>query len=243
MTTSFQLPQVQDLEVFVGSATTVSIALGFNVSGVSLAASAGSISLPISITNAAAGEISILISSAAATALYFEKSWRLVMFSTSTEDPPSAQKTLRWGRVVVVTPQTISASSPLYHAVEMAAADEFTFQVNLGVNLAGKQLAANLFSTAGGLDAPQLPLGLPVTVISSSSGLINVTIDEHRSSALYGSGGSWVLSDVTAGAVLRAGPVKAYTEATASASPVPPAGVPPESPPSPTPPQLGSIFL
>lgn len=248
MTTSSQLPVVQNLDLLLGSASTIPIALGMDLTQSSLQANAyrddggmvqdddgsidGTITFPLSITNAWTGNVVLSVSSRQAYLLSGGASWHLRAIGVSAEDPPELVRTLRWGRVSVTSPAGLPSSSPLYHAVEMVSGDEFTFQVNLGTSVGAP--AATLMRADGGSEA------LPLSVVSP--GIIKVTIDENLSDWIGRSQGfSWVLADSQSGAALRAGPVVAYTRRSIAGQSAAPIGETPSVPAAPT--QIGSVFL
>lgn len=250
MTTSLQLPVVRDIELMYGSGAVVPIDLGLDLSvfgtyGSDYYLAAGhegpGFPFQVSILSASAGRVALGVDPYAVTPEITGSPWRLFLVGESAEDPPTLLRTLAWGRVTLVTPKTISAGSPLYHAVEMVAGDEFTFQVNLNTNITGKNLGASLFSRADGLVLDVFnPLTLPMAVVSSATGLVKVTIDESQSSTCVGGGASWWLRDYSSEAVLRAGPVTAYLPTSSAAAPADSIGESVSAAPTPN---LGSVFL
>lgn len=225
MSSSIQLPVVRDIQLIQDAAAAVPINLGVNLSafgthGVtySLAAYIGNLSLSFSIVSASAG--SIVLNIPAYTQIP-EARLRVVLLAPSAEDPSTLFRTLAWGNVSVVTPATISASSPIYHAVVMVAGDEFTFNINLNTNLTGRSIAAAMYSFGRESQAAEGTYSsyIPVTVISPTTGLIKLTIDEDQSRASVGGGASWWLRDELGAAVLRAGPVTAYLPTSVPATP------------------------
>ena len=251
MTTSSQLPVVRNIELLRDTAASISIALGFSISG-SLTASAklfsgfttegtNVLSLPVSVANHSTGEIVISFTSANTYTLRNGAAWELKASGVSAEDPPELVRTLAWGRISVVSQADLSSGSPLYHAVEMVSGDEFTFQVNLGMSVSGMSLSARLVLPAGAGGFTDLSvLNLPVWVLSASSGLIKVTIDETRSGFVDEPGWGWVLENAQSQTVLRAGPVTAYTRDSISGPLSTGVG---EAVAAPAVPNLGSVFL
>lgn len=253
MTTSSQLPVVRNIDILAGAASTVQIALGTNISQGWLQANAymdsgqaalegsGFISsvvpLSLSIANAATGDVAIAVSQWASFALRRGGSWDLKATGVSAEDPPDLVRTLCWGRVSVAAPAELSPSSPLYHAVEMVSGDEFTFQVNLGMSVSRISLSARLVSPSGTTESG----GLPISVVSASQGVVNVTIDEDTSRAVGTEGWSWILLNSQTNAALRAGPITAYRRSQLAGSSAPPVGS--TSAAQSAPPQIGSVFL
>lgn len=253
MTTSSQLPVVQNIDLLMGSASTIPIALGMDISQASLQATAymdagqaqredsffisSTHPLPLSITNAWTGDVVISFSRHVSFVLRNGGSWDLRATGVSAEDPPELVRTLRWGRVSVSVAAELPSSSPLYHAVEMVSGDEFTFQVNLGTSLSGIQLSASLVNERGYSSS-----ALPVSVVSESQGIVKVTIDEAASGAAGSRDGwSWVLLNSQSQSVLRAGPVVAYTRRRLAGTSSPPIGETTSVPAAPA--QIGSVFL
>ena len=252
MTTSFQLPVLRNLELITGNATTIPIELGLNLSSFGtygqdygINARVGGEVVAVSIVSATAGSVSISVPSNQSFAIADGRGWNMWLSATSSADPQFQVRTLAWGRVKVVTPKTISPDSPIYHAVEMVAGDEFTFNVNLNTNITGESLAANVYSYADGVrfdDAYSTPpASMPLSVVSHAAGIVQVTVRERQSIVCRGGGASWWLRNSSTGSVLRAGPVIAYSESSASAAPSSPIGSSPAA--APTPPNLGSVFL
>lgn len=250
MTTSSQLPAVQNIELFKSTATSVAMSLGYSVPG-TLTASArlfsgftqeGSniLSIPVSVTNYTTGAIVLSFSANDADALRNGAAWDLKSSSASSIDPPELIRTLLWGRIAVATPGNLSSNSQLYHAVEMVSGDEFTFQVNLGTSVSGVTLAARLLPSSAGGFTNQDDLNIPVRVVSASEGVVSVTIDETASGWIRDTGWGWMLTNASTGAVLRAGPVNTYTRESISRAPT--AGVG-ETTVAPKIPNLGSVFL
>lgn len=252
MTTSFQLPVLRNLELITGSATTIPIELGLNLSAFgtygqdyAINASVGGLAADVSIVSAPAGSVSISVPSNQSFAIADGRGWTMRLSATSSADPQFQTRTLAWGRVKVVTPKTISPDSPIYHAVEMVSGDEFTFNVNLNTNLTGASLGASVYSFADGVrfaDAFSTPpASMPLSVVSHAAGIVQVTVIERQSAACFGGGASWWLRNSSTGSVLRAGPVIVYSESSASAAPSSPVGSSPAA--AATPPNLGSVFL
>lgn len=254
MTTSFQLPVLRNLEFITGNATTIPIELGLNLSAFgtygqdyAINASVGGLAADVSIVSAPAGSVSISVPSNQSFAIADGSGWTMRLLATSSADPQFQTRTLAWGRVNVTTPKTISPQSPIYHAVQMVAGDEFTFNVNLNTNITGASLGASLFSFADGLrfaDAYSTPSpSLSLSVISPATGIVQVTVSEVQSRSCRGAGASWWLQDFSAGSVLRAGPVVAYQESSASAAASTPVGASSTTGAAAAPPNLGSVFL
>lgn len=251
MTTSSQLPVVRNIDLLHDTAASVAINLGFSISG-TLTASAklfsgfttegtNVLSLPVSVANHSTGEIVIPFTSANTYTLDNGAAWELKASDVSAEDPPELVRTLAWGRISVVSQADLSSSSPLYHAVEMVNGDEFTFQVNLGMSVSGMSLSARLVLPPGAGGFTNLSvLALPVSVVSASQGTVRVTIDETRSGWVDGPGWGWVLENTQSQAVLRAGPVTAYTRDSISGPLSSGIG---EAVAAPAAPNLGSVFL
>lgn len=233
MTTSFQLPVVRDIELFQGNPVTIQLELGLNLSAFGsygIVAYVGSSALSVSVVSATTGVVTVSIPSS----LSVEDGalWQLRFSAPSSADPEYQLRTLAWGRVKVVTPKTISPASSIYHAVQMVSGDEFTFDVNLNANITGKFLSAGLYSFSD--EIGEVGLGFPSTlhlsVLSPTTGLVQVTIGEDTSFACRGSGASWWLRDFSSSTVLRAGPVTAYVLGSSSAAAA-------------AEPNLGSVFL
>lgn len=259
MATSFQLPVVRNIEVVEGDATTVAVNVGQDLSVfgtygqdynifVFLDHSSPDPPPPIaaSVTSAAAGGVAFDVSSS--TRLADGGLWVMQLQAPSIEDPILLRRTLAWGRMKVVTPQTISPDSPIYHAVEMVGGDEFTFNVNLNRDITGKSIVAVIYSFADWVssdgdsaDNGQQYRQLQASVISPVTGLLKVTIDEQQSYLCSGTGASWRVTDAGSGKTLLAGPVTAYAASSVPAAPLNPIGSSPAA--TPTPPNLGSVFL
>jgi len=254
MTTSFQLPVLRNIDLMRGNPATVSIDLGVNLSvfgaygtDYSISAVVGGQLASVSVVSATTGSVGISLSPSVVGQVDERGGWQLRLSAPSAADQSLQTRTLAWGRVNVTTPKTISPQSPIYHAVQMVAGDEFTFNVNLNTNITGASLGASLFSFADGLrfaDAYSTPSpSLSLSVISPATGIVQVTVSEVQSRSCRGAGASWWLQDFSAGSVLRAGPVVAYQESSASAAASTPVGASSTTGAAATPPNLGSVFL
>lgn len=218
MATVSQLPTTLNIDVFGGASSTVTVPLGVNISGLTMVAYAdvpggsGVQSIPVSVVSAQQGTVSLSFSSLFTNTLAGvgrPVSWQLRSIGLSSEDPVDLVRTLRWGVIRTTTQQTVSPESPLYLAIQMVEGDEYTFQVNLGVDLSGLTIVASTFFDG----AQQVPNFL-TTVVSAPLGIVKITVDEQVSSmAAFLSADSWSLrgfsgnGDVT---VFRAGPFMCY---------------------------------
>lgn len=244
MSVATQLPPLQDIEVFSGADSSVTIALGVNVTGLAVSAAAysadDSLAIPLSVTNATSGTVSLSFTgSLAGQLLGGFSSYAVVTAGASAVDPPVAVRTVRWGRIRVVTSDTISEDSPLYQAVEMVAGDEYTFSVDLGSSLAGW---GGVFASMKVADDSTESLIASIT--SAGLGIVSVTIDETSSNMAIAGGASWRLNGISpsgSSVLLRAGPLRCYPRSRPRVQSSVGEGVVTVTPPSPS--QLGSVFL
>lgn len=236
MQTVSQLPILRNIEVFNQATLVIPISLGFNTAGMTVYAyalwSQGSQQLPVTVVSSATGSITVTVPPTLPAVSGM--TWRLETYEVSAEDPANARRTRMWGAVNIVTPSSLSPDSPLYLKVEMAAGDEYTFQVNLGVNISGKTLYAGALYTD---ETGTVGRSLPVSVTSASTGIVRVTVPEAVSFGIANDGNAtWSLFSPGAVAlsqdVYRAGPIVCYLNPTGGAGAAAAA-----------PAQLGSVFL
>jgi hypothetical protein len=225
MPTASQLPVRQDIAVFQSTQQVVPISLGVNIIGMTVLAVARWMEvgeyevaeIPSTVVSASLGNVSLVIpqSLPAGPAI----TWTLVTYEPSSEDPVAAAKTRRWGVINVVTPSTLTPDSPNYLKIEMVAGDEYTFQVNLGVDVTGQSLYAIASFVSAGEYESQL---FGVSVLSAATGLVKVTISETASSQISNDpSAAWSLMAYGVGnanTLYRAGPIVCYSSPTTSSA-------------------------